>query len=317
MNLTALQIVLSCTNRKRFGSAPTPRLRDIGATDAETRARLWIDRISATEPCSTARDLYAGEYWQAGLNLLATASTYFRTEAWVLSAGLGLVHVDDIIPAYAATLTSGHPDSVVEGVRIGSRAARRTWWAALGAWSGPSEKGRPRRLSDLAATPGVSVLVCAGPDYLEAAAEDLASAYTLLGTERLLILGSKEPPPGLSDSWLRIPGQLRLRLGGSMSSTGVRAARAVVEELAPTGPIHARPAGELVASWLASTDALPRFERKRLSDEEIEDWILADAVEHPDAANRSTALRRLRDEGRACEQARFGRLYDRLMLEAT
>ncbi len=308
--------MLSCTNRKRAGSAASPRLRDIVANDVESRATLWIDRIRATEPCSKARDLYAGEYWRAGLDLLTAASTYFQTDAWVLSAGLGLVHIDDFIPAYGATLTSGHPDSVVGRAGIGSRAARQSWWAALAAWSGPSENDRPRRLSELAAMPGVSVLVCAGPDYLEAVAEDLALASTHLGTERLLIVGSTAPPAGLSESWLRIPGQLRLRLGGSMSSTGVRAARAVVEELASTGPIHARPARELVASWLASTDALPRFERKRLSDQEVEDWILADAVEHPETANKSTALRRLRDEGRACEQARFGRLYDRLMLEA-
>jgi hypothetical protein len=308
--MTTTHIVLSCTNRKRDGGAPYPRLRDVPETpDVRTRAGRWIDALKRGEAHRSARDLYLGEYWLAGLALASTAGRYGAIEAWVISAGVGLVNLDDVIPAYGATFASGHLDSVP--ARGGSaRVVTQAWWAALGGWGGPAGEGRPRLLSDVAATPGARLLVCAGPDYLEAVAADLAAARVRLGDDGLVVVGSGRPIAGLSSSWVQVPGQLRLRFGGSMSSTGVRAARAIVESVA--GYFNAHRARELVSSWLAATSPLPRLDRKRLSDTEVEDWILADARHDRGAANKSVALRRLRDEGRACEQSRFSRLYDRV-----
>ena len=41
----------------------------------------------------------------------------------------------------------------------------------------------------------------------------------------------------------------------------------------------------------------------------ILEWILDYLAEVPNG-NKTAALRRFRDEGNACEQARFGRLFD-------
>ena len=304
-------IILSCTNRKRTAASPgNGRLRDIPPAGPGLRAASWIEAIS-TLPCwGPARDLYLGEYWQAGLELSAESARRRSTEIYVASAGLGLVHSDAPVPGYAATFTGGHPDSVVLGERGSPTAVRREWWEALADWAGPGDHGTPRRLSDLAATPGANLLVCTGPDYIDATADDLRAARKVLGDDRLVVVASGDAPEGLAEAWVKCPGQLRMRFGGSMSSTSVRVARAMLERLEPNEPLGARKAREFIKVFLRNTKPLPRFDRDRLSDDDVLAWIRADAQAHPGTTNKSAALRRLRNEGRACEQSRFGRLHD-------
>lgn len=311
-NVTTTQhIVLSCTNRKRKGAHPSQsRLRDVPPAPLAARAAVWVEMVANAPTWGPARELYVGEYWQAGLDLARTSAGRTHTEVYVLSAGLGLVHLDAAVPGYGATFTRGHPDSVVLGDDESPPAVRRQWWAALAKWTGPDDRRGPRRLSELATSPGARLLVCAGPDYIDATADDLRAAHEVLGDDRLMIVGSAEPPEGLGDVWVQCPGQLRMRFGGSMSSTSVRLARAILEALGPAECMGARQARDFAATVLKDTQPLPRFHRDRLSDDDVLAWVRADAKAHPGTTNKTAALRRLRDEGRACEQSRFGRLYD-------
>lgn len=307
--MTSIQhIILSCTNRKRADASPTSRLRDLPRTDLVGRARTWIESLCSSPTVGTPSELYRGEYWREGLALAAVAGTRGRAELSVVSAGLGLVRGDAALPSYAATFTQRHPDSVV---LAGGNASsdRRRWWDLLAQWAGPAGEG-PRRLADLAATPGSSFIVCLGPDYLDAVAEDLRLAHKRVGDDRLAIVSSAPPIDGLSDVWVRCPGQLRMPLGGSMASTSVRAARMILESV-DAGPVSATCARAVVQRALKKAAPLPQFERERLSDDQVIDWITDDARWHAESRNKSAALRRLRDSGRACEQGRFGELYDR------
>ena len=309
---TALHIVLSCTSRKRTGANSYPRLSEVVANDVESRARAWISKLDGTPSTHSVRELYAGEYWRAGLDLAERASLLLPTSTWVLSAGLGLISLNDVVPAYGATLASGHKDSVVRVTdERSAREVRRKWWSELAAWRGPVGPSRPRLVSDLARDRSATIVVCAGRDYLSAVAPDLVEASVALDPGQMLVFGSGPPETGLASAWVQVPGQLRIRFGGTMSSTGVRVASAMVAEIERSGGLHGDEARRRVASWSAATSPLPRFERKRLSDRDIELWITSDLEAHPGSMNKSAALRRLRDDGLACEQARFGRLHDR------
>jgi hypothetical protein len=304
-------IVLSCTNRKRKdASASEQRLRDVPPAPPTTRAAAWVETVSSAPTWGPAKNLYTGEYWQAGLDLARSSARRMRSEIYVLSAGLGLVHSEDAVPGYAATFIAGHPDSVLLGQSESASAVRRKWWDALADWTGPGDRRGPRRLSKLATTPGAHLLVCAGPDYIDATADDLRAAHKVLGDERLVIVGSGDSHEGLADVWVQCPGQLRMRFGGSMSSTGVRVARAMLERLGVQEFLGAREARGFIAAALRDTEPLPRFDRHRLSDDDILAWLRSDSQAHPETTNKTAALRRLRDEGQACEQGRFGRLYD-------
>lgn len=304
-------IVLSCTNRKR-SDALTSRLRELPRTDLVRRSQAWIETVSLAPPVATARELYRGEYWREGLEMAAAAARRCLTEVSVVSAGLGLVSADTALPSYAATFARSHPDSVIVTSGRDGSGDRRRWWDLMAAWAGPADGG-PRRIADLAAAPGSSFVVCVGPDYLDAIADDLRQAHKIVGGDRLVIVGSGPPLEGLSDAWVRCPGRLRMRLGGSMASTGVRAVRMILDGGDGVGAVTPTRARTIIEGALKDAAPLPRFERERLSDDVVAEWIIEDARSHPGTRNKSAALRRLRDGGRACEQARFGELYGRAL----
>lgn len=306
-----LHIVLNCTNRKRVPDSGFPRLRDVTG-DIQGRVGRWTARIDATAPTLDAADLYAGEYWRAGRDLMDAASLHFNTNLWVLSAGLGLINGRDRVCAYGATLGSSHPDSVIPpGLSGRSRDMRRAWWTAISTWPGPAHAGAPRTLGELAVAGREAViLVCAGPDYIDAVAVDLATAsVALVEPSHLLVFASGPPKPGLESSWVQVPGRLRMQLGGSMTSTGPRTARAVIGAYSTAGRLTPGTARAIVNLLVGSAAPLPQYDRKRLDDQGITEWIIS-ALQADRHATKSPALREFRDQGMACEQSRFGRLFD-------
>lgn len=299
-------MVLSCTNRKRVDPPMHMRLRDLPS--GRDRAAAWIHRVESADLGTSADRLYAGEYWVSGSELRRHAQEWFDVEAWVISAGLGLVSAPALICTYAATLSPGHPDSVVQPTdTLSASEQRRSWWAALARWDGPAASGEPRSLAALAGRdPDANMIVCAGADYLDAVHEDLlATQHILRSSEQLLVFGSGGSPPGVGASWITVPGRLRTLLGGSMASTGVRAARRVIDG-ERLGAARAR---EVVGRLVESSTPLPIHERKKLNDAEIIEWTQSHLRDYG-PWTKSVALREFRSAGLACEQSRFGRLFD-------
>ncbi len=123
-----------------------------------------------------------------------------------------------------------------------------------------------------------------------------------------MVFASGTPLAGLERCWITVPGRLRLTLGGSLSSTTLRAAIAVLAQLGTVRPDVGR-ARSIVGTLAATAGELPNFDRRRQCDDMILEWILDHLAEAPNGT-KTTALQRFRDEGNACEQARFGRLFD-------
>ncbi len=308
--MQTLHVVLSCTARKRAPEPGFPRLRNVGWAPVADRVQRWAALVSAAPCRCVAADLYAGEYWQAGMGLAARCALDARTRVSVVSAGLGLVGLHDEVPHYGATFAAGHPDSVLNALDSGTNhQVRQHWWDGL-TRSGVLGRHHPRRLADLAEHGSdASVMVCIGRSYLEAVAADLADLVKRLGDpERVMIFAAGTPLAGLEECWVPAPGRLRLALGGSLSSTSVRAAMAVLAEGSPLPPnVHS--ARSILGTLAARAGELPSFDRRRQCDDVIVEWIL-DHLEEAPNTNKSAALRRFRDCGNACEQARFGRLFD-------
>ncbi len=305
-----LHIILSCTARKRGSDPRHPRLRTVGRTTIPDRVEQWVSLVSAAPRRSAAADLYAGAYWHKGMELVAQAEPAGQVMVSVVSAGLGLVGLDDEVPMYSATLAASHPDSVlaVSGAATQS-AVRREWWDAL-THAAILGHRRPRRLINL--TKGDSsarVMVCVGRSYLDAVAVDLAALVERLADPRqVMVFASGAPLVGLNESWVKVPGKIRLALGGSSSSTNPRVAMAVLAELGESPPNTDR-ARSIVGALAATVGELPSFDRRRHRDKDVSEWILDYLTDAPNG-NKTRALRRFRDEGNACEQARFGRLFD-------
>ena len=308
MTVPPVHVFVACTNRKSRKTRADLRLRSI-QRDFSKRASSWINRVSGMPGEVPAADLYSGESWFVARGLRSELDGL--CSLWALSAGFGLVHADDLLVPYSATLSTGHPDSVFRsGDRIDPTRATRWWWSSLSDWAGPANGNRQRSIESVAAAhPDSALVVCVGRAYLAAVVDDLVKATNELSDpQRLMVFGSGVcPDPRIAHSWIQVPAKARQSVGGSLASLSVRAAKHVLALGQPTA-LNACSARSVLSALTRSLDELPQIRRRKQTDDEIVDWITDEALRSP-GLTKTTALRRLRDSGRACEQSRFGDLF--------
>ncbi|MDB4873532.1 MAG: hypothetical protein JWL97_4536, partial [Gemmatimonadales bacterium] len=82
----------------------------------------------------------------------------------------------------------------------------------------------------------------------------------------------------------------------------------IAAHLVSRGIVNRTQAVEDLAALLAAQPPIPRYDSKRLSDQEVFTLISEAYVRSP-GISASRLLRELRDDGYACEQQRFGLLF--------
>jgi hypothetical protein len=229
---------------------------------------------------------------------------------WVISAGYGLISETAQLHGYSATFARGHPDSVAKAEDIVVDNMNEAWWEHLIRWPGP-EHGMPRSLAELAQDdPRTGMLVMGSPDYLRAVEQDLLTAATRLDDDaRLVVISSREIEKTCLGGYLIVSdSRLQSQLGGARTSLHARVGRQVISFAARCGWV----VGKLREEYNRMlTIALEKSvnRRRRVTNEEVQQFICEELVTYPRA--RSTGLlRKLRDRGQACEQARFKALFD-------
>ncbi|MEU4782526.1 hypothetical protein [Micromonospora sp. NPDC023633] len=133
--------------------------------------------------------------------------------------------------------------------------------------------------------------------------------------QRLTIIGPKQADPDLDELVVAVAAPMRLAVGGSLLALNVRVAQRLLSLATADPGTHRRShlralAGELAA---AVPPPAPRVHRERMTDDEVKAFIRPLAVAEPTSATR--LLRRLRDSGKSCEQARFKQLFDEISLD--
>jgi hypothetical protein len=303
-----VQIVVTCTSRKRLPVPPRLRFRNISGATAAVRHSAWSQALlDARVEATTATDLYGGDAWQIARSLPDQVRWHRwdeRPRLWVASAGYGLVPESASLKPYAATFAPNHPDTVVRRSDPGRGSSiAHQWWSLL---SRTSSQDAPRSLAALAAARADDVLlVVTSAAYLAALRDDLAAARArLTSPERLLIIsvgGSLTGP--LAQNRLPADARLRQLVGGTLTALNVRVARWLLQQVPPrdlTFPV----AHDFLTHALAGVPAWTPAAGVRLGDTEVRQLILRERAEQP-TLSRTTLLRRLREAGYACEQARF------------
>lgn len=302
---TTMHVIVACANRKTAAIPAEFRLGSLtDLTATPEAAREWAARLSGPVGAAhlAAENLYAGEHWAVARQLPVSAAAH-ATQLWVCSAGYGLIPAPALIRPYAATF-SGQEDRVPGG----AEGARR-WWQALAQWEGPAP-GQPRSIRELAAAkPAASVMIALSAAYLDACRDDIAAAAEeLRDPDRLLVISAGARGPGLLPG-LIVPADARLQavLGGTRQALNVRIAARLLE-----AGITSRAKATLhMAELLASQPPVARYERKKLSDEEVTTMIAGRLALEP-GMPASRMLREFRDAGYACEQQRFAALHRRV-----
>jgi hypothetical protein len=303
-----LAAVVPCTDSK-FGAGPGVALRDLDlGLPREELTGKWLDRLAAAPTYGRASDLYKGPGWAASLNLVASLQATDAQVEWrILSAGYSLLHPDAPVARYSATFLAGHPDSV-PGVGVDAHAAVG-WWERVNRL-----RGEPQAL--LALTQGADgLLIAASALYVDAVTPELLAAARRIPT--VVFCAGRPRDSEVAALVPRFDRRLREGadpfVGGGDVGFNQRVAARVAELLGP-GVVDRARVDEVLAAAM-DRDGPVRHGRQVASDGAVMAFIGAALVTDP-KASRTALLRRWREGGRACEQRRFGSLYERVVEES-
>lgn len=315
-----VNVIVSCTNRKKAVAPRALCARTLRAKSLSKRLDEWVSR-RATHGVEDrpAADLYAGDHWQVAQAIpREAAETGLDVRLWVCSAGYGLIRVSDHVKPYSVTFNPRHPDSVMPpATGLTDGAVTAMWWSGLCERS--ASKGAPRSIADLAARESdVPIIVVASAPYVRAMVDDLVKASATLGTGDLLSVLSAgadaERSLQLSPSLLSANARFEAIVGGTRAALNARIARLVFRHLTE-GETPTRPHLEAILRQISSgLPVLRRFNRRRLSDDEVRKFIEEERRTEP-AVSKTPLLRKLRSKGAACEQARFSEIFSQVLKE--
>ncbi len=312
--MRAVNVIVSCTNRKRFASVPETCVGTVGGDDLETRLVLWKRNLRSAETAGHRADaVYMGDHWSVVRTIPDVARTAgLRVQLWICSAGYGLIRPDMRIKPYQATFARGEDDYIGAGLPEDEHTLHR-WWDGVCAYRFPMDSQAPRTIAGIAATfPRTPILVALSADYLSAVAEDLARVLARpYFHDHLAIVSCGTPQPHAT--WKRhlLPcdASLACTLGGALTSLNARIARYLVQSVTKTElTIHSltRVAISMNRSrGTAVPSGIPQ------SDTNVAAFIRNGLAEFP-GASKTRLLQEFRRSGQACEQKRFGAIYARV-----
>jgi hypothetical protein len=290
-------VITICSCRKKIRPRADATAVSLPVGRQEDVVSAWLDRLKARSAEARVRDLYAGR----GFGLAVQAADAANAKLCVLSAGLGLVEASQRVPSYGLTVTRGSAESLPE--KVSGEFDPAAWFSAI--LGGPYS----RRWTDLIGRSGRILLALSRP-Y----AEMVGASLLELGADtlsRVRIFGaalSSMLPAALWPAIAPYDRRLDAILPGTRVDFSQRALFHFVNSVLPNGGMRDRDSDFAeVAAALKNATAPDRMRRPRRSDEEILRLISA-RLDSQEGIGR--ILRALRyEEGVACEQSRFTRLY--------
>ncbi|WP_431622410.1 DUF6884 domain-containing protein [Enterobacter hormaechei] len=174
MSTGNVNLIVTCTRRKTITAGQTvfPYEHDAG-----NAYEVWLERLARARndgAAITAGELYTGQHWSRA----AAAAKRTGAELWVISAGLGLLHVSDPVVPYEATFSS-------------MPFSHSRLWESLTACP-PAERRYASLRTLMQSRPDDRFVVAASPVYLRAVDSDLYAVREALCTpEQLVVVTSK------------------------------------------------------------------------------------------------------------------------------
>ena len=309
--MRAVNVIVSCTNRKRFATVPETCVRTAGGHDLGARLVRWRKNLrSAATENHPANDVYMGDHWSVVRTIPEVARTAgLRVQLWICSAGYGLIRPETPIKAYQATFARGEDDYIGAGLAEDEQTLHK-WWDGVCSYRFPLQAETPRTIEGLAtAFPHTPILVALSADYLSAVAEDLGRVLARpYFHDHLAIVscGTGQPHATWKHHLLPCDASLSFTLGGALTSLNARIARHLVQSVTKT---------ELTVDAL--TKVATSLNRRRgktapsripQSDTDVARFIRNAMAKSP-PASKTKLLQELRKSGQACEQKRFGTIY--------
>jgi hypothetical protein len=290
-------VITTCSHRKstKPSRAATPSSLSRGTLQAVSAQ--WIAKLSGLPGARPANTFYAGR----AFGLAKEAADLSAARLYILSAGLGIVPASRSIPVYGLTISARHEQSISR--KILGEFYPAEWFSRL-LTTIYSDEWR-----DVAGRKSGRILVALSRPYAEMVGAGLAEASPkMLG--RLRIFGAaleSALPASLHGAIAPYDERLNAILPGTRTDFAQRAMLHFAQAVA-VKPSKGREDDFAAVRSALKNHKFPRqVQRPRMTDEEILAVIKKRLRIQSGAARMLVALRH--EEGIACEQSRFGRLY--------
>lgn len=298
------KVVTNCSSIKRRQGAPiTPAL---SYRILEDLCNSWVKKVQKATDLETVGNTYGGRTFTESL----AACKRLDADLYVISAGLGLVHVDDLIPNYNLTVSQGN-GSISEWLTEKNKDSAE-WWALLN-----NKLNKPCPIFSLAKK-SEGLILALPSTYLDLVSEELLM-LPQVALEKVYIITSYAGQQRLAQQLRKRCLPYDERLDGSMEYRGTRndfpqrAMKHLINEIEfKNKPIESVQCKVLKYLELHSKPVLPP--RIKMDDLKIKQLIRKNWSKYE---GKSYSLHRfLRDVALvACEQKRFRNLWHEVKLE--
>jgi hypothetical protein len=305
MDFDGVILITTCTNRKRKPVPPSLQACSLREGSQQSVLNEWCDRLTGNPPIDVASAIYCGRAFKEAFD----ACREISGSLWIISAGLGLVSEEAMIPSYSITIGDSGPDSILKKIE-GGKFSSANWWTGITVFNGSPDPvhrliiENPSKLFVIALSQAYAGLI--EQDILSLSDDDL-HRVRLIGLALQPVLDSRLQEIVMPyDERLDGPGGTNI---GTRSDFAQRAMRHFVNEiLKQSGSNDLQYHSQAVKQTLSGRPYRQIPKRKRLSDQEIMDVILKNWPSS--GGNSSKMLRTIRDDEEiACEQGRFKELF--------
>lgn len=299
-----LILTINCSAKKTAFAPKYLQASSLAKAALPALAAEWRARVARGSVRLRADTLYNGRAFGLGKGIAESAGADLR----ILSAGMGLVKQDALIPSYSLSVVPNTKDNILDRALWNATFSAPQWWRAI------QSENRRRPIADLLRKhPRALVVIAANSPYIEMVSDELTSLADAL-LSRVRIIGVKGLP-----SWIQplrecvMPYDARLNdIGRTLRGTEFDyPARALTHFVNLVG--YDRKLGSIrdharrVRQSLAHFCAPKRISHKRINDEKLRLHI--EAFKRHEIS-KSNALDILRHEKKlACEQSRFSRVW--------
>lgn len=305
-----VNVVVTCTARKTQPVPKSRMMRNFRRDDLRLRFENWQSQLNHSgNQRKRVLDLYCGNSWSVVRNLCVDSEIGRFIRIWVVSAGYGLVGMDELVTSYAATFSKRERDSVIPRDLDGHSAT--DWWKLL--VQHKHERGDDiTSVTDIALRyPRDPLITVLSNDYFKAVSCDLeCAASKMVDSDRLVIIAAGALKTGkLANNFLPCDARLEHVLGKSRMALNARILQLILAQF-PPADIRATRLKSFFEPLLLR---LPKSEyplRTSSDDQTVAAYIRKELMARPDSKH-TNLLKAYRATGRACEQKRFRSLFRR------
>ena len=307
-------LITPCSDRKCGKTPDFMRATSLISGPIDDVATEWLRKVSENPGKTKAINMYAGRSFSELRKVTQTGDA----DLMIISAGLGLVGGDEMVPNYGITVSRGSVESVFN--KISSKDVReQDWWRSLKIHGGEQfdfNKSVDFKKYDL-------ILLMLTKSYSKMIVDEL-SQINEFGIKKLRLVGvgiEKYLPEKLKPCVLPYDQRLNGPDSGYQGTMTDLPARCAVDFINcvksnPELGIDLETDIKFVSDRLSKLRMPIVPTRQKLSDDEVKNFI--DDNWFGAGTTHQGSLKNLRESGKACEQGRFGKIFrevKRLKLE--